>query len=110
METDGSSQTRISNSSTNLFRPSLSPDGTAMVVRGNSISESDRQRPPAGDPRFGDRSPAWSADGTELAFETDRDGNRKIYRVAPHGSGIQRVTTDTAADSVLLVADPPTTG
>ncbi|MBU1879667.1 MAG: hypothetical protein KJ734_12015, partial [Chloroflexi bacterium] len=41
---------------------------------------------------------AWSPEGTQLAFETDRDGNWEIYIVNADGSGLTRLTADPAED------------
>ena len=40
-------------------------------------------------PDFG---PAWSPDGTRIAFWSDRDGNHEIYVMNQDGSGITRLT------------------
>lgn len=45
-----------------------------------------------------DEDPAWSPDGTKIAFTTDRDGNREIYVVNADGSNAERLTTEPAAD------------
>jgi Tol biopolymer transport system component len=42
--------------------------------------------------------PAWSPDGTKLAFESDRDGNFEIYVVNADGSGKTRLTQNDAGD------------
>lgn len=42
--------------------------------------------------------PAWSPDGTKVAFTTDRDGNREIYVIGADGSNQVRLTNDAAAD------------
>jgi Tol biopolymer transport system component len=47
-----------------------------------------------------DDSPAWSPDGSIIAFAARRDGNREIYLVQPDGSGLQRVTNDPGDDDI----------
>lgn len=42
--------------------------------------------------------PAWSPDGTKLAFRSDRDGNPEVYVVNADGSGVTRLTNDPAPD------------
>lgn len=42
--------------------------------------------------------PAWSPDGTRIAFRTGRDGNSEIYVMNADGSAPTRLTTDPATD------------
>ncbi|MDX1645992.1 MAG: hypothetical protein R3304_02515 [Longimicrobiales bacterium] len=42
--------------------------------------------------------PPWSPDGSLIAFQSDRDGDREIYVVAPDGSGLRDVTNAPAYD------------
>lgn len=42
--------------------------------------------------------PAWSPDGSKLAFVSDRDGNPEIYTMNADGSGVARLTTNGEAD------------
>lgn len=46
-----------------------------------------------------DAMPAWSPDEELLAFVSTRDGTPDIYRMNADGSGVTRLTDDTAADS-----------
>ena len=39
-----------------------------------------------------DTAPAWSPDGTRLAFQTNRDGNWEIYSIAVDGTGLTNLT------------------
>lgn len=45
-----------------------------------------------------DADPAWSPDGSRIAFVSGRDGNEEIYVMNADGSGQQRLTADPAAD------------
>ena len=42
-----------------------------------------------------DESPAWSADGRQLVFESDRDGSNRIYAMRADGSGVRLLTPGT---------------
>src|SRR3990172_8300809 len=41
-----------------------------------------------------DDGPAWSPDGSKIAFETKRDGNSQIYAMNADGSGPTRLTNN----------------
>jgi dipeptidyl aminopeptidase/acylaminoacyl peptidase len=48
----------------------------------------------------GDYAPAWSPDGTRIAFASSREGNFEIYTMAPDGSAPTRLTySDTTDDA-----------
>jgi TolB protein len=42
--------------------------------------------------------PAWSPDGSKLAFSSTRDGNPEIYIVNRDGSGLRRLTNNPSID------------
>jgi Tol biopolymer transport system component len=42
--------------------------------------------------------PAWSPDGTKIAFSSNRDGNWEIYVMNADGSGATRLTINRSAD------------
>jgi TolB protein len=46
-----------------------------------------------------DSSPAWSADGRHIAFETNRDGNREIYLMDVDGANLINITNYPADDT-----------
>src|SRR5439155_27136414 len=46
-----------------------------------------------------DRSPAWSPDGSRLAFSSDRTGNLEIFVVNLDGSGLRNLSNDAGNDS-----------
>ena len=43
--------------------------------------------------------PAWAADGTRLAFTSNREGLTKIYLMDVDGSNLRRLSTDTRIES-----------
>src|SRR6266542_1580397 len=45
-----------------------------------------------------DFKPAWSSDGTKIAFHSDRDGNPEIYVMNADGSGHTRLTDTPGLD------------
>ena len=54
-------------------------------------------------------APAWSPDGSQIAFQTDRDGNWEIYMMNADGSG-QVNLTNNAADDQYPYLQPATGG
>jgi erythromycin esterase-like protein len=44
-------------------------------------------------------SPAWSPDGGQIAFQTNRDGNNEIYLMAADGSAVRNLTRHAASDA-----------
>jgi len=45
-----------------------------------------------------DRSPDWSPDGIQIAFQSLRNGNWDIYVIGTNGQNIRRLTDNTASD------------
>lgn len=45
-----------------------------------------------------DLNPAWSPDGSKIAFSGDRNGNRDIYVMDAYGENVVRLTTDSGSD------------
>jgi TolB protein len=48
----------------------------------------------------GERNAAWSPDGAELIFASDRSGAFQLYAMRRDGSRLVRLTHDTASDTI----------
>jgi Tol biopolymer transport system component len=103
MNADGSEQKRLTNNQSDEWAPAWSPDGTLLAF----ISDREDPNPDLCQPNCNyeifvlrledalqspnaswqrltnnnavDNLPAWSPDGTRLAFHSDRDGDMEIY-------------------------------
>jgi hypothetical protein len=75
-----------------------SSKGEIYVVNPDGSGETNVTNDPAND-----HSPAWSPDGSELLFVSDRDpsavNDGDLYRMSPDGTGITRVTVGARAGS-----------
>jgi Tol biopolymer transport system component len=45
-----------------------------------------------------DAAPAWSPDGRQIAFESDRDGDKELYVMNADGSNVRQITQNTIHD------------
>jgi hypothetical protein len=63
-----------------------------FVVRSNGSGDTRLTDHPARD-----EDPAWSPDGTRIAFTSDRDGSRAVHVMNGDGSGVTRLTPTEAA-------------
>jgi TolB protein len=77
------------------FVSSRTADGNADIfsadIAGETIANLTNDPAP-------DRSPAWSPDGTQIAFASRRDDNWDLYLMRADGSGLRRLTEDAAYD------------
>jgi TolB protein len=112
MNVDGSGETRIGNQ--DGAGPDWSPDGTKLAFHSCRLDgchetsvqyeiftmnpDGSNQTQLAGSPTY-DVSPAWSPDGTQMAFRSNRDGNPEIYRMNANGTSQTRLTNNTASDN-----------
>src|SRR6266480_843911 len=113
MNTDGTGVTRLTNSA-DAIRPAWSPTCKQIAFA------SDRDTPPfdeiyvmnadgTGITRLTNNNaanddnsawPPWSSDGNQIAFESNRDGNREIYVMNADGTGVTRLTNNVFTDAV----------
>ena len=115
MDYDGAGQEQLSKLNSIALSPRVSPDNSRVAfsgVTGDSwqilMYSTDLGRL-VSFPRFsGDNfSPAWSSDGTKLAFSSSRSGDPEIYITDGNGAGIKRLTSSRGSD-VSPVFNPKT--
>lgn len=121
---DGSGDRRIPGTLRGDQNPAWSPDGTRLAVvaaPGSTLGVIT-----VIDVRTGRRDalavasraelPAWSHDGSTIVFDSDRDGDWRLYSVRPDGTDLTRLLggrfaydAEVAADGTLaFVSDGPT--
>jgi CubicO group peptidase (beta-lactamase class C family) len=71
--------------------PEASPCPTSVLVTLNDGVEAELPVPAGG---FSD----WSPDGQQIAFSSSRNLNPELYLINADGTGLRRLTTDTAVD------------
>jgi Tol biopolymer transport system component len=69
----------------NLDIYTIDPDGSGRTQLTTSLAS--------------DRQPAWSPDGTKIAFVSRRDGNSEIYLMSGDGANQSRLTNHPAGDT-----------
>ena len=113
MKFDGSQLTRLTNNSVPDFWPSVSVNGQVALAREVApdraqiftMSLTGQNQTNISNNGFHEESPAWSPDGTKLAYSSDRDrkfGPRQymdVYTMNANGTGVFRLTTNDEGDS-----------
>jgi Tol biopolymer transport system component len=113
MNADASELTNVSNTPADEIAFAWSPDGSRIAIisgsegdTGNSsdvegklysVNTEGRDLIQVADGAAED-SPAWSPDGSRLAFTSHREGNNEIYVVNADGSGATNITQNDADD------------
>ena len=110
---DGANQRRLTVSKTLNLAPAWSPDGQAIAytsyptdAKGGQYSDiivsyiyrGIREMPAHGNTNNQNYLPAWSPDGSKMAFVSNRDGNPEIYVMNKDGSGLRRMTNSPTVD------------
>jgi TolB protein len=110
---DGANPRKVTNTRTLNITPTWSPDnqviaytsyrpsggmGTFQDIVLSSIETGERKTPADGNPSKQNYLPIWSADGTKIAFTTNRDGNPEIYVMNRDGTGLRRMTNSPGID------------
>ena len=118
MNPDGTGQTQLTNMAVGAQFPDWSPDGTriafqtpliTVTIGGTTYMYRDIFVINADGTGLGplthnemsnnrDIRPAWSPDGQEIAFQSNRNGNAEIYVMDAHGSILRRLTFDSKFD------------
>jgi Tol biopolymer transport system component len=114
MNADGSNVINLTNNSADDSDPAWSPDGTriAYMVRrgGHGQSELYVMNADGGNntllvPDCGDDAgggcvmPAWSPDGTKIAFQMGTRAGQEVYVINADGSGMRRLTNNPGGDN-----------
>jgi Tol biopolymer transport system component len=110
---DGNNVVDVSNSPDFVQRPAWSPDGSLIafgtdrdlqttgftqfeiytVKTDGSDARNLTKNPPADD-----NFPAWSADGSKIAFHSNRTGNYEVFIMNKDGTGVVNLTNNGTGD------------
>jgi len=108
MDPDGTSQTRLTNSSGHDDFPSFSPDGSKITFSsdrdGNTkifvMNADGTNATPLTNNALGDGAPRYSPDGSKIVFVSRRDDNGEIYIMNADGTGQTNLTNNSAEDTL----------
>ncbi len=102
MDTNGAGQRRVTDAQGYEMSPTVSPDGSHLAFSGDrnlhglDIFALDLEQPRHErclvSRRFQETFPAYSPDGTRIAFVANSDGNPEVYVMHADGTGLFRLT------------------
>jgi TolB protein len=113
---DGFNTQKVTNTKTLNITPAWSPDnrtiaytsyrpsgpsgsfGTFQDIILSFIYTGERKTPADGSPQRQNYLPAWSPDGSKIAYTSNGDGNPEIYIMNADGSGRRRMTNHPSID------------
>jgi TolB protein len=108
MDYDGQNQHQITHLGSITLSPRISPDNTRLAfatmgsagwsVRMYSLELGRTVSFPAGTAGGSNLSPAWSADGTKLAFSSGRTGDSEIWVSDVNGGNLHKLTSFRGPD------------
>lgn len=99
--------TRMTQGDSSTFPGPFSPDGKKLLFTGFGLTNSyvGVMNADGSDPvnltnleNVDEGFPAWSPDGSQIAFTSRRDGNNEIYLMDPYGYNLKRLTQNTSGD------------
>ena len=116
MDADGQNPINLTNNAANDLRPAFSPDGSKIAFASNRdtpgagleiyVMDVDGELPPTEPPtrltnnETGDDHPAFSPDGSKIAFNSSRDGDQEIYVMDADGNQSPTPLTNNATSDV----------
>lgn len=111
---DGSNRVQLSATTSNLYFPSVSPDGSTLVYVDDASTDFQLYTTPVSSfqPQqlafalAGDSDPSWTPDGRLLFSSILRDQNSEIYVANLDGSALKRLTTSSRTDRLPVATGP----
>jgi TolB protein len=95
IDTDGNGLQRLTNGIGSLYAPELSPNGEKIIFTNNGnglwVMNPDGSNPHAITSQD-DIDPTWSADGSMIAFASNRQGQRQLFVANANGKKVDKVT------------------
>ncbi len=108
MDYDGQNQHQITHLGSISISPRISPDGSRLAfasldragwsIRMYSLELNRMVSFPGGTAGGSNQSPAWSADGTKIAFSSSRSGDPEIWVADANGGNLQKATAFRGPD------------